>query len=352
MRFTKKRSNTGSERGAASVVVALLMVALIGFAAIAVDVGMMYSEKVQLQNGADSAALAVANECAKGNGNCGSGASSSTIQQATAGNMANANANDHAANTAKVTFPTADTVKVNVSSRDSAGHNAITLMFASIFGVTETDIPATATAKWAAKKTSVDSIPWTFGKCVLDQRLSTAQRDELKNTGTFTGSPDATHVLLRSDTNGALPGCTEALGYPDGGFGWLDLTVAKTCSATIKLGVDGAGSAPGGSIDNSCKPLLDGMLSKPVSIPVFSSSLSEGGKKGGQKATYTIYGFAQFQVTGWRFPSTSHADTSTAAPTCGPPCEGFIGYFTGFTRLQDAFQVGTGPGGLTVQLIK
>ncbi|WP_418606589.1 pilus assembly protein TadG-related protein [Georgenia sp. SUBG003] len=46
------------------VVVALLMVPLIGFAAISVDVAASYAERQQLQNGADAAALAVAQECA------------------------------------------------------------------------------------------------------------------------------------------------------------------------------------------------------------------------------------------------------------------------------------------------
>ena len=46
------------ERGAVAVMVALLMVPLIGFAAIAIDVAAMWSERQQLQNGADAGALA------------------------------------------------------------------------------------------------------------------------------------------------------------------------------------------------------------------------------------------------------------------------------------------------------
>ena len=54
------------ERGAAAVLVAFSMVVLLGFAALAVDVGAMYAEKTQLQNGADATALAIAGDCAKG----------------------------------------------------------------------------------------------------------------------------------------------------------------------------------------------------------------------------------------------------------------------------------------------
>ena len=54
-----------NERGVIAPLAAILMVALLGFGALAVDVGAMYSEKAQLQNGADSAALAIAQTCAK-----------------------------------------------------------------------------------------------------------------------------------------------------------------------------------------------------------------------------------------------------------------------------------------------
>ena len=52
------------ERGATAVMVGLLMIPLIGVAAIGVDAGSLYWEDAQLQNGADAAALAVATHCA------------------------------------------------------------------------------------------------------------------------------------------------------------------------------------------------------------------------------------------------------------------------------------------------
>jgi Flp pilus assembly protein TadG len=48
------------ERGAAAVVLSLLMVPMLGFAAIAVDIGSLYAERARLQVGADAAAIAVA----------------------------------------------------------------------------------------------------------------------------------------------------------------------------------------------------------------------------------------------------------------------------------------------------
>ena len=57
------------ERGATAVLFALLLVPMLGFAAIAVDVGALYAERARLQVGADAAAIAVAQDCSRGN--CG-----------------------------------------------------------------------------------------------------------------------------------------------------------------------------------------------------------------------------------------------------------------------------------------
>ncbi len=53
------------ERGASAVLFGLLLIPLLGFGGIAVDVGALYAEKAELQNGADAAALEVAIACAK-----------------------------------------------------------------------------------------------------------------------------------------------------------------------------------------------------------------------------------------------------------------------------------------------
>src|ERR1035438_6105259 len=56
------------ERGAIGVLVAVLLGAgvLTGMGALVVDVGQLYQERAELQNGADAAALAVAKSCATG----------------------------------------------------------------------------------------------------------------------------------------------------------------------------------------------------------------------------------------------------------------------------------------------
>ncbi len=76
------RQAVRDERGASAVAVALLMIPMIAFAALAVDVGAVYSERQQLQNGADAAALAIGYACAEGS--CGD--SQGTAETYTAAN--------------------------------------------------------------------------------------------------------------------------------------------------------------------------------------------------------------------------------------------------------------------------
>jgi Flp pilus assembly protein TadG len=57
--------STDGERGGIAVIVAILMVVMLGFAALAIDVAKLYAERAQLQNGSDAAALMMAQKCAK-----------------------------------------------------------------------------------------------------------------------------------------------------------------------------------------------------------------------------------------------------------------------------------------------
>src|SRR5687768_9278597 len=82
---SRVRRRLAGEHGASAVLLALLLVPILGFTAIAVDVGALYAEQARLQVAADSAALAVAADCAKGA--CGD-------MQATAQGMVDANLGD------------------------------------------------------------------------------------------------------------------------------------------------------------------------------------------------------------------------------------------------------------------
>jgi Flp pilus assembly protein TadG len=81
------------ERGASAVMTVLLLPSLLACGAIAVDVASFYSDRTQLQNAADAAALAVAADCARGS--CGgTAATAAALRDANAGSARDATLRD------------------------------------------------------------------------------------------------------------------------------------------------------------------------------------------------------------------------------------------------------------------
>lgn len=316
------KTNQDSQRGAATIMVAVLMVALLGFAALAVDVGAMYVEKAQIQNGADATVLAIAGDCAKGL-NC------TTAMTASANRLADSNANDKSTGVFSVTQPNANTVRVETNARQSgSGSDHFSLFFARAMGIETTDITAAAEATWGSP-TKATALPWTVSQCVYEHYLSPSQLAQLQSTGNFTGDPSPTHILLRYDTNAtAMPGCAAQNGYQPGGFGWLNTT--NGCSASIDLAstVDGQ---TGNHFPNdpACDAVLSALLNEPALIPLFSSATGNG-----SNAVYSLVGFAAFKVTGYKF-SGSGGVVDSLAPSCTGNCRGLQGYFLRFVSLQE-----------------
>ncbi|MFQ4149953.1 pilus assembly protein TadG-related protein [Arthrobacter sp. LAPM80] len=326
------------------MVTALLMVVLLGFAAISVDVGIMYSERAQLQNGADSAALGIAYYCAKST--TSPGCTSPTI---VAGKLASANANDGKASTDAVTVDMVNrTVKVNVSSMNAANQNQVQLAFANIFGMRDATIAATATASWPAPD-AMTTIPWTFGECSFRAMLTATQQSQFAANQPFT--VDTTNLYLRSDNTASYDGCNGD-GYANGGFGWLKPN--SRCQVT-STPPDPSNLLPGVPENSSnevfgaqgCSALPDSLLNKVMLIPLFTQTTANGAN-----AKYTISGFGAFYVTGWQFnpPNLNPAGTVPACPSENS-CRGFYGYFTGYVSINDYIAMQPGTGGTGVRLI-
>lgn len=319
-----------SQKGAASIIVAVLMVALLGCAALAVDVGAMYAEKAQIQNGADATALAIAGECAKGI-NC------PTAMANPANRLADSNANDGTTGVFSVTQPTANTVRVKTNARDLSGNNSFSLFFARVMGMDTSQITALAEASWGPPS-SADTLPWTVSMCVFESFLTPSQLTELHSTGTFTGNPLPTRILLRYDQNvPTFPGCAAQNGYAPGGFGWLDTD--SGCSASIDIATGDAGSNPGNDLPSACQSMPATIKDSPVLIPVFTNAVQNG-----QKTQYTLAGFLAFQVTGFKFGGgPGLTDLDPLAPACdGGNCRGIQGYFTRFVSLEEGLSTTSG----------
>lgn len=116
------------QRGAVMVLAAGALTALLSMAALAVDVGVLYLNKTQLQNAVDAAALAGVQELP----------TSSSLAVSSASQYAALNGK--AADAATATVLGSDRVKVTAT-------RPVALFFARVFGQNEATVGATATAK-------------------------------------------------------------------------------------------------------------------------------------------------------------------------------------------------------------
>lgn len=327
------------ERGASAIIVAILMVTLLGFAAIAIDVGRIYWERAQLQNGADSAAISVAMDCSKG---------ACTAGEATAPGFANDNANDAHTKIESITYPSHGTVRVTTGALSAAGDEGLGMTFANIFGISEVFVPATAEASWGPPMTTA-VFPWTAPLCAFKNLLSQEQLDDLEEVGHFDGTPSNELITLRSDKNApVIPECVGQPGYVNGGFAWIDFDASCQAQIDLSTGTPVAGSDPGNNLPQPCKAALDDAVTRPILFPIFDSS-SDSGNNG----MYDIYGYGAFQITGYQFSGYTSIDTSA------PPCDGgnarcLQGYFTLYSEMGDGGDISTGPslGGTVVRLTK
>ncbi|NKX56723.1 hypothetical protein HGG74_19810 [Arthrobacter sp. E918] len=288
------------------------LVALLGFVALAIDVGALYAERAQLQNGADAAALAVAQDCADG---------SCTNTQQTARTFVNVNANDGAANLAALEFPTATSVRATVTTREAGtGAGALTMTFASVLGIREAGVAAEAAAAWGSPARGPAILPLAFAPCVF--RL-----DGPIQVISMHGDPGGTVCSSTSPSGQLLPG----------GFGWLE-DPDRRCNVNVQA----AAQAPmrsdtGVSLPAECNAVLASAADETVLLPVYED---KGGT--GSGGWYRIRGWAAFEVLGWNFPGTSYNNTTYSGAQCRGSCKGLIGRFVRFVSLADGFTTG-GP---------
>ena len=144
-----------NERGATIVFVSLMMAAILGMAALAIDVGMLYNARAEAQRAADSAALA------------GAGSLLVAPDEARARSIALAFGNQNKVQGIPLQLLDEDVevdveaLTVRVTARRSASRgNAMATWFARIFGVDAVDVAASATAAVGNTNTATCLKPW------------------------------------------------------------------------------------------------------------------------------------------------------------------------------------------------
>ncbi len=302
-RLTSRLSRRlAGERGAAAVVLSLLLVPMLGFAAIAVDIGALYAERARLQVGADAAAIAVAQDCSRGN--CGD-------MLATAQALITANDGEGSA-----AYPVLsdDPLSVTVTGSTPKEH-----WFAPVIGHDSTAVTATATVGWGGPSEGTAVLPLTFSWCSFLAQT---------NGGVPSNSTLQTIHLTKSAEAGTS--CAGPSGnVVPGGFGFV-VPDAGTCQATSSLEQQ-LTSSPGNSPPSSCDEAdFAGFLDRTVLLPLFDEY---GGT--GSGAWYRVYGYAAFRIKGYDLGGQYNTAKKLCGKTGDERC--VTGYYTRFVELSDAW---------------
>jgi Flp pilus assembly protein TadG len=288
-----------SERGASAVLLSLLLVPMLGFAAIAVDVGSLYAEKARLQVAADAAALAVAQDCSRGA--CGD-------MLATAQALITANDGEGTA-----AYPVLSTAPLSVTVEGSTPQEH---WFAPVLGYDSTAVTATATVGWGGPSQGTAVLPLTFSWCEFKQM-----------TGGGLPSGTTVRTIYFTKTSNTT-GCTgPSNNIVPGGFAYLD-TDPGACEVTTGLGGRWM-SKTGNSVPSDCATSdFSEWVGRTVLLPLFEESGETG-----NNAWYRVYGYAAFKLTGYSLGGQYNSTTK--------PCNGnercVAGYFTRFVELSDAW---------------
>lgn len=277
-----------NEEGAVAVMTALMMVLILGMTALVVDIGLVYAERAQLQNGADAAALAIAQECAYQD------LCDPTSATSTAIGLASRNAIDERSNAvADLSIKNSVTVETNTLTADGAA--ALEFWFAPILGIDSSEVVARARASWGSpSKATV--FPFTAPKCLFDQ------------------TPSDVEIWITVDST-----CTGSDGKSlPGAFGWLDTIDKKSCTTSVDVDQIIAGD-PGKSGPQNCD--IDG---KTIMLPVYVAKSGNG-----NNVNYVIDGFAAFYTTKHSWPGESIKEAG-----CNN-CAGIKGKFITLVSLED-----------------
>ena len=330
-----------TEHGGVAVTVAIMLVVLIGVGALVLDVGNLYWERRQLQNGADAAALAAAQDFAGGeDATAEQTARTYATTNNTRGAFVEAFEPDLAAAEVTVTTRTGD--------EDSAGFLGSWL--AGVLGHDEYFARAQATAAWGPLGMG-DTLPLTFSWC--EWQWMVGDPDDPDWFDDFEPDwPSEYKVIYHHEGTGKhdeiQQDCQGPAGqYTAGGFGWLDPDDSGTCTATIEEGwTDGktGSGTPSPADSTGCtSEYFDSLLGETVFLPIFV-----GEPQGeGSNAEYEIVGFAGFELQGYRLSGGPEWNRGDPVPCSGDArCIG--GQFVEYVKLGDKADWGGMDLGATV----
>jgi Putative Flp pilus-assembly TadE/G-like len=381
-----------NETGAVAIIVAVVvgMGVLLGAAAISIDVGSLYAQRRQVQNGADAAALSLAETCVRtGQCNISLAPSLSTLagqngmttlgdvnnqpsyavglcrnfyaSTATASNLPLCNASSGTfvdcpalpSSLAGVPYVEAHTqTLIN-------GTHVLPPVVAQALGFGGSNVQACARAAFGqAGSAAENTLPITMSYC--DWKSAVGYVDAL-HPGTFqlppkdpwpgynttsdptTSNPWPSAEVSVDTAKNSGATCPTWNGHTaPGGFSWLNLA-GSTCSANVVNGwVDGI---PGNNYNCDLTPYYGKMVFLPifdcVTDVIVNPIIPDGqpnatncttAAHGSSNTHYHIVGYATFYLSGWHFSGGSGASDGSIKPPNSAPCPGsgrcMTGWFT------------------------
>lgn len=318
-----------NERGAAAIMIALLMTSLCVLAAFITDFGTAYTDKRILQNGVDAGALGVAQHIAA---TAEPGATCDELKYdeetyrsdpATSFDLDVLFAANGAAQGGSITEydiycggPTGDMVMVRVAGAETSPN-----FFGGVAGPEHTDgidLTASATAAVGPAKSVVGLRPIAICQYYADMLMA---------------EPETSHNVIYSVGGAKTPG--EPCETAPGAWGLLDLDGAKGggtndvedrlsggfnesvglaedvfeggCPEEAECLLSEQGAA-GASLDEAMTDLL---AEESFVVPVYDEVVKDGGN-----VLYHITGFLSLQLCGWDFTKKSPADTPNPTGAC------------------------------------
>ncbi len=325
------------DRGIIAVLTALGgSVVLFFCAAIAIDIAALYSERRQLQNGADAAAVAIAQSCVRGLDTspaepCDSGLAdlagasaldgrSDAVVCGTAPGLGSCPA-PVTGSRASCDGPPAGAppyVEVHTSTRTTEDTLVAPFFARALPGMADYDgvgLGACARAGYGSPAAPVVSVlPIIVSQCVVDLYYAdhgdSFAPESLLDAGNAAMQPWESEIELHK-ADGPCSDSESGQTAP-GNFGFLSPTSGDGCVVTTTAGASMAGK-PGNSPPTVCTDgYLTDRLGELVYIPVYDTLTGSG-----NNVVYDVVGYAAFYFTGWKLVSSKdHESILTGRLPC------------------------------------
>jgi len=344
VRTARAAGRRRDDRGAVAVLVAILIGTgvLFGMGALVIDVGQLYQNQAELQNGADAAALAIAQSCNAGSctpsvATSYADANASGLTGGTAyvnfvcgmnGTVAVGTGNCGTGNKHCVANPPSGTnyVDVETSTELPNGSHLLPPVFARTLAgngnYSGTTVLACAQAEWGSPLLG-NTVGITVGLC--DWSEATSNGTSYPSPPPYPPNPASLPVVINlHDANGQESDSSCPSGpagqTASGNFGWTfdpngNCLLTPSNFTNTGGGIYTYGGNTGNNTPSDCQTILQNAQQNQtvLYVPIYSAYNGQG-----SNATYTLSGIGAFALTGYNFGKQFQvADRITGQLPCG-----------------------------------